>query len=177
VTARRRRKARVPYELEVAPDVQARLEDIVRRLPDRFAHVDVRRVVCFRSRGATARIYARIWALPRIFQIALGVEAHYAVEVVEAFDRRDGAEQDRTLVHELMHIPKTFSGALVPHRCFGRNIDCSSVEMLYQELVRRRGSEKEPSPPSPGPCYISPTSSGIEVQDVDGRNTYSPVGL
>lgn len=136
MTRRARRRAR--YDLEVAPDVQARLEEIVRLLPERFAHVDVRRVVCFRSAGSTARIYARIWALPRIFQIALGVEAHYAVEVVEAFDRQGDDDQVRTLLHELMHVPKTFSGALVPHRCFGRNIDCGSVEVLFRELQGAR---------------------------------------
>lgn len=123
--------------------MQRRLEEIVELLPDHFGHVDARRVVCFRSVGSKARIYARIWSLPRIFQMALGVEAHYAVEVVEAFDRRPVDDQDRTLVHELMHIPKTFSGALVPHACFGRNIDCRSVETIWRVLDGRRRARSE----------------------------------
>lgn len=126
------------YAYEVAPDVQAMLEEIVSHLPDDFAHVDVSRVVCYRSRGSTARIYARIWALPGIWQHALGVQAHYVIEVVERFDRETVEEKEKTLLHELMHIPKTFSGNLVPHKCFGRNIDCRSVDALHARLVASR---------------------------------------
>lgn len=129
---------RKKYAYEVAPDVQAALEEIVSLLPDQFPHVDVRRVVCYRSRGSTARIYARIWALPGIWQHALGVQAHYVIEVVERFDRESVVEQEKTLIHELMHIPKTFSGNLVPHKCFGKNIDCKSVDVIHDRLVAVR---------------------------------------
>lgn len=132
------RKKRTKYAYEVAPDVQALLEEIVRLMPDEFAHVDARRVLCFRSRGSTARIYARIWALPGIWQAALGVEAHYVVEVVERYDRSPRDEQERTILHELMHVPKTFSGALVPHNCFGKHIDCKREHELHRKLVAAR---------------------------------------
>lgn len=122
--------------------MQADLEAIVRALPDEFAHVDVRRVICFRSRGSTARIYARIWSMPGIFQAALGIEAHYVIEVVERYDRSTKEEQERTLIHELLHIPKTFSGALVPHKCFGRNIDCAREGELHRKLVAARAVEE-----------------------------------
>lgn len=136
------KRKRARYEYEVAPDVQARLETIVRLLPDDFPHVDVRRVICYRSRGSTARIYARIWSLPSIFSHALGVEPHYVIEVVEAFDRANVDDQDKTLLHELMHIPKTFSGALVPHKCFGKTIDCAAEGRLHKKLVLARGLEE-----------------------------------
>lgn len=129
---------RKKYAYEVAPDVQAALEEIVAMLPDQFPHVDVRRVVCYRSRGSTARIYARIWALPGIWQHALGVQPHYVIEVVERFDRESLVEREKTLIHELMHIPKTFSGNLVPHKCFGKNIDCKSVDFIHDRLVAAR---------------------------------------
>ena len=132
---------RAKYEYEVAPDVQKDLEEIVRLLPDDFAHVDPRRVVCFRSRGSTAKIYARIWSLPGIWQAALGIEAHYVIEVVERYDRQPKEEQEKTLLHELMHIPKTFSGALVPHNCFGKKINCDSEDRLHRKLVAARGLE------------------------------------
>jgi predicted metallopeptidase len=132
-------KKRAKYQYEVAPDVQRDLEEIVRLLPEEFAHVDVRRVVCYRSRGSTARIYARIWSLPSIFSHALGVEPHYVIEVVERYDRCSRPEQERTLIHELLHIPKTFSGALVPHKCFGRKIDCAREGELYEKLEASRG--------------------------------------
>lgn len=133
---------RLKYQYEVAPDVQAMLEEIVRHLPDQFPHVDVGRVVCYRSRGSVARIYARIWSLPGIWQAALGVRAHYVIEVVERFDRESVEEREKTLIHELMHIPKTFSGALVPHKCFGKNIDCKSVDAIHRRLVIARGVEE-----------------------------------
>jgi predicted metallopeptidase len=135
-------KKRPKYSYEVAPDVQAMLEDIVRLLPDDFAHVDTRRVVCYRSRGSTARIYARIWSLPGIWQAALGVEAHYVIEVVERFDREATAEKEKTILHELLHIPKTFSGALVPHNCFGRKINCEAEGRLHAKLERARALER-----------------------------------
>lgn len=133
---------RPKYQYEVAPDVQRDLEEIVRHLPDDFAHVDVRRVICFRSRGSTARIYARIWSLPGIWQAALGVEAHYVIEVVERYDKLPREEQEKTILHELMHIPKTFSGALVPHNCFGKKINCEAEDRLHRKLVAARGLEE-----------------------------------
>ncbi|GEM_PF-530341 len=135
------KRKRPKYAYEVAPDVQAMLEEIVRLLPDEFPHVDVRRVVCYRSRGSTARIYARIWSLPGIWQAALGVEAHYVVEVVERFDRESREEQEKTILHELLHIPKTFSGALVPHNCFGKKINCEAEGRLHAKLERARALE------------------------------------
>ena len=133
---------RKKYEYEVAPDVQADLEEIVRLLPDEFPHVDTRRVLCYRSRGSTARIYARIWSLPSIFSHALGVEPHYVIEVVERYDRSPRAEKEKTLIHELLHIPKTFSGALVPHKCFGREINCAREGELHRKLEIARGVER-----------------------------------
>ena len=141
-TAKKAGPKRAKYVYEVAPDVQRDLEEIVRLLPEDFGHVDARRVVCFRSRGSTARIYARIWSLPGIWQAALGIEAHYVVEVVERYDRQPREEQEKTLLHELMHIPKTFSGALVPHNCFGKKINCDSEDRLHRKLVAARGLEE-----------------------------------
>lgn len=132
------KRKREKYAYEVAPDVQADLEEIVRMLPDEFAHVDTRRVVCYRSRGSTARIYARIWSLPGIWQAALGIEAHYVIEVVERYDKSDRAEQEKTIIHELLHIPKTFSGALVPHNCFGKKINCAREGEVHDKLLRAR---------------------------------------
>jgi predicted metallopeptidase len=160
-------KKRVKYQYEVAPDVQARLEEIVRMLPDDFAHVDVRRVVCYRSRGSTARIYARIWSLPGIWQAALGVEAHYVIEVVERFDRESVEEQEKTLIHELLHIPKTFSGALVPHNCFGKKINCAAEGRLHQKLEIARALEVRLQGPGgqavnmTGPLKRQATQNGV----------------
>jgi len=81
-----------------------------------FPHVDPERVRCVRSWGSRGRAVARIYGLPRPWIVA-GLEPGYVIEVVsEAFDVLPCREKVRVLVHELAHIPSTFSGALRPHR-------------------------------------------------------------
>jgi predicted metallopeptidase len=131
---------------EPAPDIAERITKIVQKLD--MNHIDPSRLVCMRSRGSSSRAIARIWSLPKIWQKALNVEAHYIIEAVsERFDELSRADQDRTLIHELMHIPKTFSGAVLSHKsvhfdgCGGfvrRRIDSKTVEKLFRTL-----SEKE----------------------------------
>ncbi len=117
----------------IAEDIKARIAGLVERL--RFSHIDSSRIVCMRSTGSKSRAQARIWSLPHIWQKALGVKAHYVVEVLsEKFDLLPRTEQDKVLIHELLHIPKTFSGALVPHLCFGKRINRKAVEALYKKL-------------------------------------------
>jgi predicted metallopeptidase len=118
-----------------APDVQQRLNQIIVKLKDDFTHIRAENIVCMRSTGAKARAYARIWSMPRIWQSALGMEPHYVIEVLsQHFDAQSKEDQDRTLIHELMHIPKTFSGAVKPHKCNGSRIDKHSVEVYYRKL-------------------------------------------
>src|SRR3989344_6282585 len=122
-----------------APDISRRITHLVRELD--FSHVDPRRAICFRSRGSSSSARARIWSLPTIWQQALAVPAYYCLEVLaEKFDRLSPDDQERVLIHELVPIPKTFSGALVPHRSrfagrrtFRHYHDV--VESLYQKLV------------------------------------------
>ncbi len=126
-------------KFEPAPDIQERITELVGKLP--FPHIDATRIKCFRSSGSKSRANARIWPLSRIWQKALEVKAHYIIEVLsERFDAYGKEEQDKILIHELMHIPKTFSGALVPHLCFGKRINRKAVDELYRRL--NNGSEK-----------------------------------
>ena len=78
--------------------------------------LDTKRIHVFRSYGSKSRAIARIWGLPRVWQMALGAESAYIVEVIsEKFDKLSTEDQDKVLLHELAHIPRNFSGALVPH--------------------------------------------------------------
>ena len=100
---------------EPAPDIKEKVESMVLALG--MDHIDTSRVVCMRSFGSTSDAHARIWSMPSIWKKALGIKAHYVIEAIsEKYDRFDDDEKDRTLIHELMHIPRTFSGALVNHR-------------------------------------------------------------
>ncbi len=122
-----------------APDIQRRIAFLVTHLE--MEHIKSQNLVCFRSWGSTGRARARIWSMPSIWQIALSIEPHYCIEVIsEKFDNQTLADQERILIHELMHIPKTFSGALVPHRThthrsFRHYHD--AVENLFNRLERK----------------------------------------
>jgi len=99
-------------------------------------HVRPDRVYCVRSRGARTRAVARIYGLPGAW-VAAGLEPGYVIEVVsERFDGLPCREKLATIVHELLHIPYTFSGALRPH---GRLVNSRSVRRVLREAERRAG--------------------------------------
>ncbi len=120
-------------KLELAEDIKKRIEEIIQKLE--FKHIDPGKIICFRSYNSKSKANARIWSFPKIWQKALSIEPHYIIEVLsERFDSFNKEQQDKTLIHELLHIPKTFSGALVPHKCFGKRIDKRTVDKLYEKL-------------------------------------------
>lgn len=122
-------------EWRQAPDITLRVKKITSKL--RLSHIDSDRVICFRSLGSTSRASARIWSLPRIWQQALQVEPNYCLEVIsEKFDKLTREEQDKVLVHELAHVPRTFSGALRPHRGRrgGSGVSRKEVDGLFKKL-------------------------------------------
>lgn len=118
-------------DIELAPDVQRIVRRVLPYLP--FDYIDKKRIVCMRSRKATSRARARIWSFPRIWQMALKTPAHYVIEVLSHhFDHLSDDDKTRVIIHELMHIPKNFSGALVPHRGRHKRIDHRTVESLFR---------------------------------------------
>lgn len=135
----RKRETRTKaWKLQSAPDIKRRIYPIVQNL--KILHIDVEKIICFRSFGSKSRARARIWSLPRIWQKALDVEPHYVIEILsEKFDKLKRDDQDRVLIHELLHIPKTFSGALLPHRGRGkRRIDHRTVEALFKQYKSKK---------------------------------------
>lgn len=119
----------------LAPEIDSELKRISFKLD--FSHIKVGNLVSFRSYGSKSRAIARIWALPKIWQMALKTEAHYCIEVVsEKFNRLSFTEQEKVLIHELLHIPKNFSGALLPHKHQGKRIDRRTVEKYHMKLYK-----------------------------------------
>lgn len=99
---------------ETAPDIETRTQKLIKSLE--LEWLSYGRIFFYRSNGSKARAYARAWGLPRLWQKTLNVEPAYIVEVIsEHFDKLSIKEQDKVLLHELTHIPKNFSGALVAH--------------------------------------------------------------
>lgn len=99
-------------------------------------HIDPSRIFYFRTHGSKSRSYARIWSFPKIFQTALRIKSAYVIEVLaKHFDKLDTDEQKKVLIHELLHIPKNFSGALLPHRGRGRHLG-KMVNKLFEEYKK-----------------------------------------
>ncbi|MCS4541996.1 MAG: putative metallopeptidase [Euryarchaeota archaeon] len=123
-------------DIEFALDVKEKIEQIVDLLE--FKHIDTKRIVCMRSYGSKSWANARIWSIPRIWQKALNIPPRYVIEVLSMhFDNLSETDQEKVLIHELLHIPKTFSGALVPHRCFGKKISTTVIEKFYRQYKEK----------------------------------------
>lgn len=118
---------------QLAPELQKEVKELISSLD--FSHVDPRQITVFRSFGSRSRARARIWGLPKIWQQALRQKPHYCLEVIsERFDRLTLKERKKVLIHELLHIPKTFSGALLSHRGRSWKIDGRTVEKFWRKL-------------------------------------------
>lgn len=125
---------------EKADLVQKEIEELVTILE--LTYIDPKRIFCYRSHGSASRSYARIWSFPKIFQEALDIKAAYVIEVLaKYYDKLGKEEQKKVLIHELLHIPKNFSGALLSHRSRGRHLG-TQANKLYKEYQKRTGTAK-----------------------------------
>ena len=123
------------FEFLSAPEIKKAIDEIIDNLD--LGHLDKRQIFCVRSQGSKARAYARIWGLSRIFQITAGYKPTYVIEVLSKhFDKLNDKEKIKVLIHELLHIPKTFSGALKSHRGPHHRINDREVEKIYQQLKK-----------------------------------------
>ncbi|HEX6977489.1 MAG TPA: putative metallopeptidase [Patescibacteria group bacterium] len=117
-TSKKRTKNK-KIEWDYAPDIERRIAYLIELL-----HLDwltASSIHCVRSNNAQTRAIARIWGLGRVWQITLNLKPAYVLEVIsEKFDRESEEERDKILLHELVHIPRNFSGALLPHKKHGK---------------------------------------------------------
>ena len=130
-------------KLKYAPDVQSKASDIIRTLE--LDYIDSTRIIYMRSFDSKANAYARIWELPSIWQKALEIKPHYVIEVLaQHFDKLSEERKEEVIIHELLHIPKKFSGALVPHKCFGKMlVDEKHSKALHKEYKKRKKQQQE----------------------------------
>jgi len=116
---------------EKAPDVKRDVNQILKVID--LSYIKANKIFCYRTQGSKSRSYARIWSFPRIFQDALGLEPAYVIEVLSRhYDKLGPEERIKVLIHELLHIPRNFSGALVPHVTQSRHLH-RAASMLYDE--------------------------------------------
>lgn len=127
-------------EWEDAGEVKKDVDEILGILD--FSNVDSSRIFCFRTQGSKSRAYARIWAMPKIFQRALNIKPAYIIEVLSRYyDKLNVDEKKKVLIHELLHIPRNFSGALLPHRSRYRHLQ-TEVDKLFKEYKSKMKNEK-----------------------------------
>ena len=111
-----------------APDIQKIAGEIVGKL--QWSHIPLEHVAFIRSQGSAAkRTIARCHALGKAMQIGMGrKKGFYLIEVIsEMFDKLSFDEQIKVIIHELMHIPKSFGGGFIHHN----KVHEKSVEHVY----------------------------------------------
>ena len=117
-----------------APDVKRDVSQILKVID--LPYIKANKIFCYRTLGSKSRSYARIWSFPKIFQDALGLEPAYVIEVLSRhYDKLEPEEKIRVLIHELLHIPRNFSGALVPHVTQSRHLG-RTANALFDEYRR-----------------------------------------
>lgn len=151
----------ITYEL--AEDIQNEVNEIAQML---FPHVKLDSVVCLRSFGSSSRgTIARCHALGKAMQLALGRKGFYVIEVISRrFDKMSKEDKTRTLIHELMHIPKTFGGGFIHHDV----VHHRNVERMYQHYCNLKLKANN--------NFNSSNNSNYLIENIDNRNNQRIMG-
>ena len=128
----------MPIKYFDAPEIKKQVDEIASDL-DLF-HIVPQFVFCVRSKGSKARrTIARIHGIGKIWQGVLNLPPSYTIEVIsEIYDKMSSEEKEKTLIHELLHIPGGFSGGFRPHKGY---VERKIVEQLYKKLQTTRASK------------------------------------
>ena len=129
----------MPIRYYPAPEIKAQVDALAQECD--FYHIVPQYVYCIRSKGSKAkRTIARIHGLGKIWQEVLNIPTAYTIEIIsEIYDKMSPEEKEKTLIHELLHIPGGFSGGFRPHKGY---VERKTVEMLYKKLQQARASKK-----------------------------------
>ena len=121
------------YEFD--EDSQKIAKDIIDKL--NLDHIKIERIVFMKSHGSKSRqTLARIHGLSKIMQKAMRIKAVYVIELIsENFDKLNKDEKIKTIIHELMHIPKSFGGGFRQHKPYVTKKNVERAFKNYKELV------------------------------------------
>lgn len=120
----------------IAPDIEERAKEIAENSAIKR---DFSRIHFMRSTGSKSRrTLARCHTVPKVIQSALSIKAHYVIEIIsERFDRMEPEEQVKTIIHELLHIPKGMKGGFRQH-----DYVCgTNVEQFYKSYANSKKLE------------------------------------
>ena len=117
---------------EIDSDLKSVATDVISKLNLDYIKAD--KLVFLRSHGSKSkRTIARIHGLPKIMQVAMQSKAFYVIEIIsENFDNLKHEDKIKTVIHELMHIPKGFKGGFRNHRNF---VTRKNVENAYKTYI------------------------------------------
>jgi predicted metallopeptidase len=133
----------MPIKYYEAPEIKQQVNQLAEECE--FFHVVPQFVYCVRSKGSKARrTIARIHGLGKLWQGVLNMPPAYTIEVIsEIFDKMSDEDREKTLVHELMHIPGGFSGGFRPHKGY---VERKMVDEVYAKLKKTRATRKSRFP-------------------------------
>ena len=116
---------------EKAHDIAFLARRIVFKLE--WKHVDLANVGFIRSHGSQARrTIARCHTIGKAIQVALDRKGYYMIEVLsEQFDKLSFEDKVKTIIHELMHIPRAFGGGFIHHN----EVNERNVRQMYQKYL------------------------------------------
>ncbi|CAN5320556.1 hypothetical protein BH10PAT1_BH10PAT1_3190 [soil metagenome] len=110
----KKRRAKKPVEWIKDDSIKERVLRLVIALDIDWVIPDL--VYTFRSYNSNSNAIARIWGLNKVWQMAIEHDPAYVLEVIsERFDDLSERQKDEVILHELAHIPRNFSGALMAH--------------------------------------------------------------
>ncbi len=129
----------MPIKYYPAPEIKKQVDQLAEDCD--FYHVVPQYVYCIRSRGSKAkRTIARIHGLGKVWQGVFNMPPAYTIEIIsEIYDKMSNEEKEKTLIHELMHIPDGFSGGFRPHKGY---VERKNVEEVYNRLKKTRAAKK-----------------------------------
>jgi len=119
---------------EKALDIEERTKEVIKKLA--MHHVQPENISCLRSFGSTSNAIARCHSLSVAMQKGMNRKGFYTLEFIsERFDKMPEDEKIRIIIHELMHIPKTFGGGFRHHDF----VNTRSVEKMFKEYKQGKG--------------------------------------
>lgn len=106
-----------------------------------MTNVVLDRIACIKSFGSQSRrTIARIHTIGKVMQLGMQQKPFYTIELItERFEKQSMEDRERTIIHELLHIPEGFKGGFRQH---GNFVTAKRVEQLFQKLKEARKTQQ-----------------------------------
>ena len=130
----------MPITYQQAPELKQIAEEIIQTL--NWTHIDVDNISFIKSYGSKSRgTIARCHALGKAMQLGMNrLKSFYLIEMIsKQFDKLSETDKLKVIIHELMHIPKTFGGGFKHHD----HVTDAKVDVVYEHYVQLKEKKRE----------------------------------